>query len=69
MNKEIGDKLPRLMSIRQFAALGVLSEYATRLLVKRGKLPCVRINRKVLISVSEALRMLERGGAGDAAKD
>lgn len=36
------ENLPRMMSIREVAGTGVISEYALRQLVKQGKVPLHR---------------------------
>lgn len=44
------DVTPKMMTIKQVAATGVLSEHALRILAKQGKLPCIHIGRKCLIN-------------------
>lgn len=41
---------PRMMTIRQAAAMGPLSEYALRLLLRQGQLPGLFVGRKFLIN-------------------
>lgn len=53
---------PRLVSIREAARLGPLSEYTLRLLEKQGKLPCIHTGRKCLVNYDRLLEML--GGLG-----
>ena len=53
---------PRMVSIREAARLGPLSEYPLRLLEKQKKLPCIYTGRKCLINYERLLEML--GGLG-----
>ena len=53
---------PRMVSIRQAAKLGPLSEYTLRLLEKQKRLPCIYTGRKCLINYDRLLEML--GGLG-----
>lgn len=49
---------PRMLSIRQAAALGPLSEYALRLLLRQGKLPGLYVGKKFLIAYDRLLDQL-----------
>lgn len=51
--------MPRMMTIRQIAATGILSEHAIRMLVKAGKIPHLTVGKKVLINLDTVLKMLE----------
>ncbi len=53
---------PRMVSIREAARLGPLSEYTLRLLEKQKKLPCIYAGRKCLTNYERLLEML--GGLG-----
>ena len=53
---------PRMVSIREAAKLGPLSEYTLRLLEKQTKQPCIYTGRKCLINYDRLLEML--GGLG-----
>lgn len=53
---------PRMVTIRQAARLGSLSEYTLRLLEKQKKLPCIYSGRRCLINYDRLLEML--GGLG-----
>lgn len=55
-------ELPRMVSIREAARLGPLSEYTLRLLEKQKRLPCIYSGRKCLINYDRLLEML--GGLG-----
>ena len=55
---------PQLMTIRQVAKTGLLSEYTLRLLHKQGKLPCVELPRKTLVNYTALVQQLQelKGG-------
>ena len=38
--------MPKMMTIRQIAATGILSEHAIRMLVKAGKIPHLTVGKK-----------------------
>ena len=53
---------PRMMTIREIASTGLLSEHALRLMLKEGKLPAIYIGKKALIKydrLCEELQSLE----------
>ena len=55
------DQKPRMMTVREIAKTGLMSEHALRLLLKAGKLPAIFIGRKALInydSLCEQLQLL-----------
>ncbi|MCL2499286.1 MAG: hypothetical protein FWE90_03000 [Defluviitaleaceae bacterium] len=41
---------PNMMTIREIAQEGILSEYALRLLLKAGRLPAIYVGKKALIN-------------------
>lgn len=43
---------PRMMTIREIARTGLLSDHALRRLLKAGQLPAVYIGKKALINVN-----------------
>ena len=53
---------PQMLTIRQCAQRGPLSEYALRLMEKQGRLPCLYVGRKCLINYDRLLELL--GGLG-----
>ena len=53
---------PRMVTIRQAAKLGPLTEYTLRLMEKQGRLPCLYVGRKCLVNYDRLLEML--GGLG-----
>lgn len=53
---------PRMMSIRQIAQTGILSEHALRVLLKEGKLPGIRIGNKVMVNYDALCRLLNSLG-------
>jgi hypothetical protein len=65
---------PTMLSIRQIADTGILSEHAIRLLLKEGKLPAIYIGRKALINYEKLCELLSqldgsekpKGGEQDA---
>lgn len=56
------EKMPKFCSIREVARLGVLSEYALRLMAKRGELPCVYVGKKCLINIDRLMEQLNAVG-------
>ena len=53
---------PRMMTIREIASTGLLSEHALRLMLKERKLPAIYIGKKALINYNrlyEELQSLE----------
>lgn len=53
---------PRMMTIREIASTGLLSEHALRLMLKEEKLPAIYIGKKALINYNrlcEELQSLE----------
>ena len=53
--------IPRMMTIRQVAATGILSEYALRLMCKRGQIPCIKVGvGKVLINFDALIAQLQQ---------
>jgi DNA-binding transcriptional MerR regulator len=59
---------PKMMTIRQVAATGVLSEYTLRLLEKQGKLPCLYSGRRCLVNYDRLLEQLNHLGCFDDIK-
>lgn len=51
--------MPKMMTIRQIAATGILPEHTIRILVKAGKIPHLTVGRKVLINLDTLLKILE----------
>ena len=41
---------PKMMTVKEVAATGILSEYAIRLLIKTGRLPVLRVGNRALIN-------------------
>ena len=50
---------PNMMTIRQIAKTGLLSEHALRLMLKAGKLPAIYIGKKALINYDKLVDQLE----------
>lgn len=53
---------PQMLTIRQCARRGPLSEYTLRVMEKQGKLPCLHVGRKCLVNYDRLLELL--GGLG-----
>lgn len=55
-------KQPTMMTIREIAGTGLMSEHALRMMLKAGKLPAIFIGKKALINydkLCEELQALE----------
>ena len=50
---------PNMMTIRQIAKTGLLSEHALRQMLKAGKLPAIYIGKKALINYDKLVDQLE----------
>lgn len=59
MTNDYNNQLPEMLTIKEVAKKGILSEYALRLLHKQGKLPCVELPRKTLINYTALLKQLQ----------
>ena len=53
------DKQPTMMTIREVAKTGILSEHSLRLLVKEKKLPVIYIGKKALINYDKLCSALQ----------
>jgi hypothetical protein len=51
---------PNMMSIREVAKTGLLSEHALRVMLKEGKLPAIYIGKKALINYDQLCEELSR---------
>lgn len=51
-------QLPRMRTVREIAATGLMSEYALRLLEKQGRLPSIRVGTKILINLDLLIQLL-----------
>ncbi len=51
--------IPKMLTIREVAKTGLLSEYALRQLCKQGKVPCITVNNKVLINFDAFVERLQ----------
>ena len=56
-------RIPRMMTIRQAAATGILPEAALRRLVKDGTIPAIYSGTKAFINFDRLCEMLSRVGA------
>lgn len=65
-------KQPTMMTIREIAGTGLLSEHALRMMLKAGKLPAIFIGKKALINydkLCEELQALEANVAKQEEND
>lgn len=51
--------IPRLMTIRQVAATGLMPEHALRTLVKTGRAPSFKVGNKNLINLDKLIEQLQ----------
>jgi hypothetical protein len=56
---------PKLMTIREIARTGLMTEHALRLLLKQGKLPAIYIGAKALVNYDTLCAKLEGLGCED----
>lgn len=63
------DRKPRMMTVREIARTGLMSEHALRLLLKAGKLPAIFIGRKALINYDSLCEQLQSLRADVAAAE
>lgn len=59
---------PRMMTIRQTAATGVLPENTLRQMAREGRLPCMKTGNKVLINVDRLIDQLNQLGENENLK-
>ncbi|MGN8755250.1 hypothetical protein [Blautia sp. HCP3S3_C4] len=59
---------PTMMTIREIAKTGLLSEHALRLLLKEGKLPAIYVGNKALINYDKLCEQLHNLDAENALK-
>ena len=52
-------KPPTMMTVREIARTGLLSEHALRLMLKAGKLPAIYIGKKALINYDKLCAELQ----------
>lgn len=48
-----------MMTVRELAKTGILTEHAIRLMVKQNKLPVLYIGKKALINYEKTVEMLQ----------
>ena len=53
------ERKPCMMTVREIARTGLMSEHALRLLLKAGKLPAIFIGRKALINYDSLCEQLQ----------
>jgi hypothetical protein len=59
----MNDTKPNMMTVRQIAKTGLMTEHALRLLLKQNKLPAIFIGTKALINYGKLLEQLASLGA------
>ena len=52
------NSLPKMLTIRQVAKTGILSEYCLRLMEKQGRLPCIYSGKKCLVNLDRLIDQL-----------
>ena len=52
-------KQPTMMTIREIARTGLMSEHALRMMLKAGKLPAIFIGKKALINYDKLCEELQ----------
>lgn len=57
---ELTNRIPHMMTVRQVAKTGLISEYALRQLVKQGKVSCIALEHKVLINFDAFVEQLQQ---------
>ena len=57
---ELTNRIPHMMTVRQVAKTGLISEYALCQLVKQGKVPCIALEHKVLINFDAFIEQLQQ---------
>ena len=65
-------RVPQMLTIREVAMTGVMSEHALRKLVKAGRLPVVYVGKKALINYDlfiEQLKSLSTNLSGESTAD
>lgn len=55
---------PKMMTIREIAKTGLLSEHALRLLLKEGKLPAIYVGNKALVNYDKLRAELQNLDTG-----
>ena len=50
---------PRMMTIREVAKTGVLSENALRMMIRDGRAPCIMIGNRALVNFDRLCKILE----------
>lgn len=57
---------PNMMTVREIARTGLMSEHALRMMLKNGKLPAIYIGKKALINYDKLCEQLSalKGNSG-----
>lgn len=51
--------VPRMMTIREVAKTGILSEHCLRLMEKQGRLPCIYVGKRCLVNFDVLVQELQ----------
>ena len=51
--------VPKMLTIRQTAATGILPEHALRRMVKNGSCPCIAVGNRVYINYDKLIQQLQ----------
>ena len=60
---ENSGRIPRMLTIRQVAATGLLPETALRRLAAENRLPALRVGNRLLVNYDRLVQMLDELGA------
>lgn len=60
---ENSERIPRMLTIRQVAATGLLPETALRRLAAEDRLPALRVGNRLLVNLDLLIEQLNRLGA------
>lgn len=52
-------RTPKMMTIRQIAATGLLPEHALRMMAKQGELPAITVGNKLLVNYDKLVDRLQ----------
>lgn len=56
---EVLEGIPNMMTIREVARTGILTESVLRRMDKQGKLPCIKVGNRCLINFDALVKQLQ----------
>ncbi len=62
-------QIPKMKTIRQTAAMGILTEHALRQMAREGRLPSMQVGKKTLINVDKLIDQLNNLGQSDGVEE